>query len=81
MIEDVVEGIFRALGRFIGQMFLEVIFEVLLKGPGYFLSKLFTKDNPDPDGFVVIITGIVFWFVVGFGVYSIYSNIGGGGSA
>jgi hypothetical protein len=81
MIEDVVEGIFRVLGRFIGQIFIEIIFEILLKGPGYFISKQFTKANPDPDGFIVVITGIVFWVVLGFGGYSIYSSISGGGNA
>ncbi|WP_445363333.1 hypothetical protein ACJJIQ_00350 [Microbulbifer sp. ANSA003] len=81
MIEDVVEGIFRVLGRFIGQIFIEIIFEILLKGPGYFISKQFTKRDPDPDGFIVVITGFVFWVVVGFGFYCIYSSISGGGNA
>lgn len=78
MIEDVVEGIFKILARFMGQIFIEIIFELLLKGPGYFISKQFTKRDPDPDGFIVIITGIIFWVVVGVSVYSIYSNIGTG---
>ena len=76
MIEDVVEGIFRVVGRFIGQIFIEIVFELLIKGPGYFISKVFTKHDPNPDGFVVVITGILFWVVVGFGFYSIYSSGG-----
>lgn len=42
---------------------------------------MFTKGDPDPDGFIVVTTGILFWVVLGFGVFSIYSNIGGTGNA
>ena len=75
MIEDVLEGIFRVLGRLIGQIFIEIVFEVLLKGPGYFISGLFTKGDQDPDRFVVVITGFIFWLVVGFSFYGIYSYV------
>lgn len=81
MIEDVVGGIFRVLGRFVGQIFIDIVFEILLKGPGYFIGRRFTQGDPDPDGFIVVTTGILFWVVLGFGVYSIYSNIGGIGNA
>ncbi|MBV1871960.1 MAG: hypothetical protein KUG83_05385 [Gammaproteobacteria bacterium] len=81
MIEDIVGGIFRVLGRFVSQIFIEIIFDILLKGPGYFIGRIFTKGEPDPDGFIVVTTGIVFWVVLGFGVFSIYSNIGESGNA
>lgn len=77
MIEDVVEGVFRILGRFIGQVFIEIILELLIKGPGYFIARTFKKC--DPDGVIVVVTGILFWVVVSLGVYSIYSSIEGGG--
>ena len=48
MIEDVVGGIFRVLGRFVGQIFIDIVFEILLKGPGYFIGRMFTKGDPDP---------------------------------
>lgn len=81
MIEDVIGGVFKALARFVSQLFLEIFFELLLKGPGYFIVKKLTKRDPSSDGFPVIITGIVFWAVLGFGAYVIYSNIGGSGNA
>ena len=81
MIEDVAGGIFRVVGRFIGRILVETVFELFLKGPGYFSGKLFSKGNPDPDGFIVLITGIIFWVAVGFGAYSIYSNLGIGNNA
>tara|TARA_R110000751_G_scaffold46081_1_gene104019 strand:- start:489 stop:734 length:246 start_codon:yes stop_codon:yes gene_type:complete len=81
VIEDIVGGIFKILGRFIGQIFIEVIFELLLKGPGYFISKQFTKRDPDPDGFAVVLSGFVFWLIIGATAYGVYSNFGGGGNA
>ena len=81
MIEDVVSGIFKVLGRFIGQIFIEVIFELLLKGPGYFINKQFTKRDPDPDGFAVVLSGFAFWLIIGASVYGVYSNLSGAGNA
>lgn len=76
MIEDVVEGVFRVLGRFFGRIFIEIIFELLIKGPGYVIVKIFTKKSPDPDGTWVAVSGIIFWVIVGFGIYFIKTNIG-----
>ena len=81
MIEEVLGGVFKALARLIGQFLLEIVFEVMLKGPGYFIIKQLTKDDPNPDGFAVIITGIVFWSAIGGGAFAIYSSIGGGSNA
>jgi hypothetical protein len=72
MIEDVVEGIFKVLGRFLGHFLLEVIFELLIKSPGYFIAKAFTKGSPDPDGFIAIAFGILFWSVIDFGIYAVF---------
>lgn len=74
MIEDVIEGFFRVMGRFVGQFFIEVVFEIIIKGPGYFIVKLFIKGEPNPDGAAVVITGVLFWLVLGCGAYSLYSN-------
>jgi len=81
MIEDAVGGVFKVLARFIGRFFIEIIFELLLKGPGYLICKQFTKSELDPDGFLVIFTGFVFWVIVGFSIYGIYSSMGAGGNA
>jgi hypothetical protein len=74
MVDEIVGGIFKVLGRFIGQFFIEIIFEILLKGPGYFISKQFTKNDPDPDGFIVVLTGFFFWLFVGGACYALYNN-------
>ena len=74
MLEDVFEGVFRALGRLFAQIFVEVIFELLIKGPGYFICKLFSRDKPDPDSGIVILIGLLFWIVLGWIIYSIFST-------
>ena len=81
MIEEIAGGIFKVLGRFIGHMFIEIISELLLKGPGYFIVKLFTKNDPNHDGFAVVFTGFMFWLFVGGASYALYSNLGASGHA
>jgi hypothetical protein len=70
MVEEVIGGILKMLARFISHFFLEIIFEILLKGPGYIISKKISKSDPDPDGFIVILIGILFWFALGALAYS-----------
>jgi hypothetical protein len=74
-IEDLAEGILRFVGRVIAQIFVDIVFEILIKGPGYFFMRLsvrFGAKEPDPDGFAVAIAGILFWAIVGLGAYFLY---------
>ena len=75
MIDDVFEGLLKVIGRLIGYFIIEIVFEILLKGTGYFITNLFTKNDPDPEGILVIFVGAVFWAIVFFLAYSIYVNI------
>ena len=79
MIEEVAGGVFKVVVRILGHILLEVIFELIVKGPGYLICKLFTKRDLDPDGFVVVLTGFLFWLVIGVGAYSLYATVGGNG--
>lgn len=65
MIEDIAGGFFKVIGRLFAGIFIEVILEILIKGPGYFIKKLFSKKDPDPDGIDVALLGILFWLAVG----------------
>lgn len=60
MIEDVFEGLFRIIGRLIGYFITEIMFEILIKGTSYFITRLFTKNDPNPEGFLVIFVGALF---------------------
>ena len=65
MIEEVAGGVL----RFIGRLFLEIVYEFLIKGAGYLLCRAFGGRKVDPDGGVVVVVGVAFWFAVGMGVY------------
>ena len=75
MIEGVFEGLFRIIGRLIGYFITEIMFEILIKGTGYFITRLFTKNDPNPEGFLVISVGALFWIIISALAYSIYVNI------
>ena len=75
MIEDVFEGVFRIIGRLIGYVIVEIVFEILIKGTGCFITRLFTKNDPNPESFLVIFVGIIFWVIISALAHSIYVNI------
>ncbi|WP_226661180.1 hypothetical protein [Microbulbifer aggregans] len=77
MIDDAIGGIFKVVGRFIVQIFYELLFELMVKGPGYFISKKLINRDPDPDGLVVVITGFTFWLIIGAGAYEVYKLASG----
>lgn len=74
MIEDVFEGIFIIFGRFVGYIIIEILFEIVLKGPGCVIYRLFSKQDPQADALVVTLLGLIFWVVIGFIGYMIYSG-------
>lgn len=47
MIEDVFEGMFRIIGRFIGYFISEIMFEIIIKGTGCLIYKVFSDKQPD----------------------------------
>ena len=64
-IEEIASGLFRIIGKLIGQVFLELIFEIILKGPGYIIVKLFSKNKEkEPSETPVFIVGVLFWVVI-----------------
>ena len=46
--------------RFVGSLLVEVLLEILIRGPGYWLCRLLKKDV-SPDGVAVVLVGILFW--------------------
>ena len=80
-VEDLAEGILRFVGRVVAQFFVDVVFELLIKGPGYVLAKLLSRSGAkelDPDGFLVVTTGLLFWVVVGVAAYFVYRTFTSG---
>lgn len=70
---DLAAGLVEIIFRFIGQFFLEIVFELLLKGPGYLLVKAFTGNKrAAPNEVLVLVVGIVFWLVIGCSAFALY---------
>jgi hypothetical protein len=52
------------LGEIVGHVLLEVVVEIVIKGPGFLIARQF-KPGIDPDGKWSILCGLVFWLLVG----------------
>ena len=72
-MEEVAAGIFKFIGRAIVQIFIELILELLIKGPGYLIIKFFSKINEkDPTENKTVIIGLIFWCFVGSTTYLVF---------
>ena len=75
-IDEIAGGLFKLFGRLILQFILEVVVELLVRGPGGLLAYLCLKNKPSIDGWVPIVFGLLFWFVVGVLVYFAFITLG-----
>jgi hypothetical protein len=75
MIGEIVGEVAGGALKFIGRMFLEIIFEFLIKSTGYVLCRPFSRRRLDPDGGLVVVVGLVFWIAVGIGIYAIKRHV------
>jgi len=57
--------------RVVGRLILEVVAEILVRGPGCLLCKPFKK-NVDPDGVLVVLVGFAFWTAVAVSAWLIF---------
>ena len=71
-IGDIAGELLGGVLRAIGSIFVEVILEIAIRGPGYLISRMFRNDI-DPDGGWVVVVGLVFWIVIGVISYFAYS--------
>jgi hypothetical protein len=71
---EIASEVLGGLLRLVAQIFLEVVVEILIKGPGYVVCRFFSK-NADPDGVSVIVTGILFWSLSGSVGYVLFKHI------
>ena len=75
---DIATGLFEFVGRIIGQLFVDIILDILIRGPGYMIVRVLSgskKDISDQDCIVITFAGVVFWIFIGFGIYLIFPNI------
>ena len=76
---DIAGELLGGIVRIIGQFILEVVFELLIKGPGYLICRVFRKDI-DPDSPIVVLVGFAFWAIVLLAVYVAYSRFASSGA-
>ncbi|MBT9519038.1 MAG: hypothetical protein IV112_20345 [Methyloversatilis discipulorum] len=60
--------------RFVGQVLIDLVAEVIVKGPGYLICRLFSKDV-DPDGMRVAVVGILFWITLATAAWAAWGEI------
>ncbi len=75
---EIVGGLFEIIGRFLAEIFIQLIFELLIKGPGFLILRFvfLKKDNDiDPDGILVVFIGLMFWGILGLSAYYLYGFI------
>ncbi len=73
VIETIAESL-SAVARFVVRILFEVLIELLCKGLGYRIWKPF-KPAINPDGALVVLTGIAFWLFVFFLSYQLYEFV------
>jgi len=79
-LEAIGEGIIRGTIRFFTYLFIDIVLDILIRGPGYLIMKWVFRTYPDPDSFRVLIVGMLFWILIGIGGYSLnyhLSMVGG----
>jgi hypothetical protein len=73
-LEALAEGLLKGIFRFMAHIVIEVLFELAIKGPGYFLAKRITGNEQNVDGWKVVILGLLFWLMIGTLGYYVYSS-------
>lgn len=71
-IGDIAGELLVGILRAIGNIFFEVMLEILIRGPGYLICRIFKK-NIDPDGGWIVVVGFSFWILVAVAGYSTYA--------
>ena len=73
---DIAVQVLGGVFRFIAEVFLNIVLEVLVKGPGYLICRVFWKaEDIDPDQFKVLVAGLLFWVAIIAGGYAAYVHI------
>ena len=73
LLDEFAGSLLRFVWGLIADFVVGVLFEIVVKVPGYFLAKvLFGMKKPDAEGWRVILLGVLFWALAGYSIYLIY---------
>ena len=73
---DIAAGLFEIIAKIVGEFLLEII----VKGPGYVIVRLFTTPKSSEielDDVLVLAVGIAFWVLIGGGAFFTYMAMSG----
>ncbi|WP_454831313.1 hypothetical protein [Pseudoxanthomonas wuyuanensis] len=59
-IGDIAGEVLGGVGRFMGRIFFEVVFEFIIQGTGYMLLRLL-RPKSEPSDTACAIVGLLFW--------------------
>ena len=62
------------LGEIAGHLLIEVVLEILIKGPGFLIARML-KPDIDPESKWSIVLGVLFWGVLGGLGYGLYTYL------
>lgn len=74
---DIAGSILGGVVRIIAEVFVNVVLEVFIKGPGYLILKrvlLKNREEVDPDSVWVFLVGALFWLIIGVAGYWLYKK-------
>ncbi|MDH5179556.1 MAG: hypothetical protein OEZ39_11920 [Gammaproteobacteria bacterium] len=72
-LDDIGEGLVKAIFRFIWFVLIDIGLDILIKGPGYLLLMYRYRNSDEEPGEVsCILIGIVFWLIVATLAYSYF---------
>lgn len=60
---EIISEVLGTVFRLVGQVLIDVVAEVIVKGPGYLICRLFSRDV-DPNGMRVAVVSILFWITL-----------------
>lgn len=63
-IDEIAGGFLRVAGKFIVELFIQIFLEFLLRGPGYLITKITSRTDPDIEDWRVTAYGLLFWAVI-----------------
>jgi hypothetical protein len=74
---DIAGSILGGILRIVAEIFVNVVLEILIKGPGHIILKrvvLRHREDVDSDSILVVLTGALFWLVIGGTAYWAYQS-------
>ena len=72
-LDDLAGGVFAAIGRFLGSIFVDALLNFVVRGTGYVVCRLFTREV-DADGMAALVVGFAIWAGVLIGVFVLFAG-------